>query len=300
MMKVSIIIPVYNNENTIERAIRSAIKQTVTDREIIVINDGSTDRTVKKTNKFEEDIEVYHHNRNKGGSAARNTGIQHAEGEYIAFLDADDEWLPSKLKKQLIDLESREDNWIASYCGHESQSSSRNRIHSFLVENFRNKYESTKLEGGKELIPKVITTEFNIGGSSTMLIQKDIIKKMEGFDEDFPRHQDLELLIRLLRLGKIAHLDEPLVIKHNTGVPDPKKVEEAKILFFDKFQQEIEFLESSGINVCGIHHGKLAQRYYHHGQILAGTKHILKADFINKTDMLRTFRDLVVGVYTKL
>jgi len=97
--RISVIIPSYNRANTIGRAIQSALSQSYQDFEIIVIDDGSTDHTEEVIRSFQDSrIRYIRHNRNRGGSAARNTGIHAARGEYIAFLDSDDEWLPQKLE----------------------------------------------------------------------------------------------------------------------------------------------------------------------------------------------------------
>jgi glycosyltransferase involved in cell wall biosynthesis len=101
---VSVIIPTYNRENLIGRAIYSVLKQTYQDFEIIVIDDDSTDNTrevIKEFQRKDKRIKYIKHGKNKGGSAARNTGIREAKGKYIAFQDSDDEWLSGKLEKQI-------------------------------------------------------------------------------------------------------------------------------------------------------------------------------------------------------
>ena len=92
---VSVIIPTYNRAHLVGRAIKSVLNQTYRDFEIIVVDDGSTDNTkdiIKEFQKKDKRIKYIPYEKNKGGSAARNTGIKAAKGEYIAFLDSDDEW----------------------------------------------------------------------------------------------------------------------------------------------------------------------------------------------------------------
>lgn len=108
MPKVSVIIPVYQSVSTIEDAIKSVVSQTYKDVEIILVDDGSTDCLVDKVEPFREYI-TYIKQNNAGASAARNNGIRHAKGEYIAFLDADDIWLPDKLAKQIEFLDLNPD-----------------------------------------------------------------------------------------------------------------------------------------------------------------------------------------------
>src|SRR3972149_4226240 len=97
---VSIIIPTYNSDKFISEALCSVLRQTCTDYEIIVIDDGSTDRTKDIIEKTFPEVR-YFYIPNQGVSRARNYGIRRARGEFIAFLDADDLWLPEKLEKQL-------------------------------------------------------------------------------------------------------------------------------------------------------------------------------------------------------
>ena len=99
--KVSVIIPTYNSENSICEAIESVLNQSYDNFEIILVDDGSTDNTVNiVTKKFDDQIRIIR-KENNGVSSARNLGIQHARGEFIAYLDSDDVWFPMKLQLQL-------------------------------------------------------------------------------------------------------------------------------------------------------------------------------------------------------
>src|SRR5690348_13147078 len=102
MAPVSVIIPTHNRSDFLRNAITSVLNQTYQDFEIIVVDDGSTDNTSEVVANFsDERITFIRHDTNKGGSAARNTGILASKCDYIAFLDDDDEWLPDKLRKQM-------------------------------------------------------------------------------------------------------------------------------------------------------------------------------------------------------
>ena len=103
-VRVSTIIPAYNAERTIAQAIDSALSQDFKGQEVVVVNDGSTDSTATILKKYGNQIQVVTQ-RNGGLSAARNAGVRHSTGEYLAFLDADDIWLPEKLKKMVPALE---------------------------------------------------------------------------------------------------------------------------------------------------------------------------------------------------
>ena len=100
---VSIIIPTYNCARYLPEAVNSALGQTCNSLEVIIIDDGSADETQEVLKPYSDRI-LYLYQANKGVSAARNRGIAMAQGEFIAFLDADDVWLPEKLEKQLACL----------------------------------------------------------------------------------------------------------------------------------------------------------------------------------------------------
>lgn len=96
-MDFSVVIPLYNKENHIQRAINSVLNQTAPDFELIIVDDGSTDRSFEVASAFQDPRIRIIHQENRGVSAARNRGIMEAENEWVAFLDADDEWLPGFL-----------------------------------------------------------------------------------------------------------------------------------------------------------------------------------------------------------
>ncbi len=100
-IKISVIIPVYNREDTITNCLESVIKQTYAPAEIIVIDDNSTDDTIKQINKFNDKIIILNTEQQSGAQTARNIGIKAAKSDWIAFLDSDDEWLPNKIEKQV-------------------------------------------------------------------------------------------------------------------------------------------------------------------------------------------------------
>lgn len=104
-MKISVIIPTYNGEDTIDRAINSAVCQEGDfDIEILVCDDLSTDNTIERASRF-PNVKVFYNNVHTGGpNAGRNLGIKNAKGDYIGFLDQDDEWLPDKLIKQIKEI----------------------------------------------------------------------------------------------------------------------------------------------------------------------------------------------------
>jgi glycosyltransferase involved in cell wall biosynthesis len=116
--KVSVIIPAYNAEKTIEQTLRSAMRQTYPNLEIIVVNDGSTDRTawIAEQVACGDERVIILDQENSGVAAARNRGIAHSNGEFIAPLDADDIWHPTKTERQLGIFEQAADSVGLVYC----------------------------------------------------------------------------------------------------------------------------------------------------------------------------------------
>ena len=117
MRKVSVVIPTHNRANLVGRAIQSVLDQTYRDFELIVVDDASTDGTEEVTKALNDNrIRYIHHMMNRGASGARNTGIENANGEYIAFLNDDDEWLPEYLDQMISFLEAKDRSIGLVYC----------------------------------------------------------------------------------------------------------------------------------------------------------------------------------------
>jgi glycosyltransferase involved in cell wall biosynthesis len=268
MADVSVVIPTYNDTSTLARAINSTLKQTVSVSEIIIVDDASTDDPYEVVDCYDDERIIFRsHDCNRGGSTARNTGIDIATGEYLAFLDADDEWRPEKTERQLDVLQTHRDDVIAVHCDREFQVGRRARLGYFLSRIVGTRATPPK-EGGEELIKEILLLNLSTG-SSTLMIESDTVNNIGGFDPAFPRHQDWEFLIRILKRGKLAYVEEPLVIRHGTGRPSADVHQEAKELLFSKFDQEIATLEAEGYpirNTQNLHLAKLYLEEAHFGE----------------------------------
>lgn len=185
---VSIIIPTYNRARLVGRAIQSALDQTYQDFEVIVIDDGSTDNTEEIVKSINDPrIRYVRHSENRGGSAARNTGIKVAHGEYIAFLDSDDEWLPEKLQHQLKILREADEEVGLVYSG------------------FVRVYPDGKVKGHRDVAKGI-----SIGFPSRWLVKSKVLESIEGFDETLPALTDTEISIRIRQ--KYAVLYDPSIM----------------------------------------------------------------------------------------
>ncbi|QIO24140.1 glycosyltransferase family 2 protein [Haloarcula sp. JP-L23] len=302
MPVVSVVIPTYNRSGMVSCAIDSALAQTHEEIEVIVVDDASDDDTAAVVETYDDPrIHLRRHDHNRGGAAARNTGIEAAAGEYIAFLDSDDEWRPEKLTRQLDTLTARPEEFVATYCDIVTNRTGLQKAFYTLATALVPGFEKTSAtEGGSELVEEIHTTRFYLGGTSTLLVERPAVERVGGFDERFPRHQDLEFLVRLLGEGKLAYTPEPLVVRHDTGVPDLSVFEAGKRRYFEKFQDGIATLEASGVPIAAYHRFALARLHYYRGDIWRGTKYLRRGKPTQRVEYCRLLWALAVGLRRRL
>ena len=234
--KVSVIIPTHNRAHLIGRSIQSVLNQTYQDFEIIVVDDGSTDNTrevIKEFQRKDKRIKYIKHSKNKGGSAARNTGIKTSRGEYIAFQDSDDEWFPEKLEKQMGFFKNMPAEVGIVY-----------------TDMWRITGNIKKYLYSPEIMPKdkIIyeqALDYSVGniGIQTSLIKKEVFAKAGMFDEKFPRFIDLEFFIRLSKYYYFFHINEPLVnyFDADKGISsNTKALITARKLILEKYFEDIK------------------------------------------------------------
>lgn len=199
-VKVSVIIPVFNRENTIERALNSVFSQTYSPVEIIVVDDASNDKTQEILQRYIHKIKIFRQDNNRGVSAARNRGVSEAEGEWIAFLDSDDEWFPHKLETQMLYLENHPKTHILQ--------SDEQWVRNKKKVNPPAKY----LKKGGEIFKNCLKT--CIVGPSTVICRRELMHEMHGFDESLPVCEDYDLWLRIAAKYPIPLIDEKLIIKY--------------------------------------------------------------------------------------
>jgi glycosyltransferase involved in cell wall biosynthesis len=223
--KVSVIIPVYNSEDYIAEAIESVTAQTYKNIEIIVVNDGSTDNTEAVLKPYMEKIK-YFYQENKGVAAARNTGIRLALGEYIAFLDSDDIWLPEKIALQ-VDYLNRNPSVMLTYSNFKIFNDGKHPDEGILYLN-----SDIYIEGYifTELVNACLISTI------TVLVRKEVFEKVGLFDEKFVSGEDYELWLRIAAECKIGYVKEVLAScrKHSqsitTNIIGPEKPWEIKAI----------------------------------------------------------------------
>jgi glycosyltransferase involved in cell wall biosynthesis len=203
--KVSTIIAVYNDEATIAQAIDSALAQDYDDHEVIVVNDGSTDSTGTILKEYGNRIHVVSQS-NAGQSMARNTGVRYSTSKYIAFLDADDTWLPHKLKAMVAELER---NPFATLAFSESR----------YIDNQGVNCGESFLGHAPSMDELLIPRPFPIL-PSTWVLTRQVFESVGGFSEAFGRAQGFEdtwMLFLFRELGEFVYLPECLTIYRVQG-----------------------------------------------------------------------------------
>jgi glycosyltransferase involved in cell wall biosynthesis len=208
---VSVITITYNRADLVQRAVRSALAQTHTNLEVIVVDDGSIDETAAvMAQLMSEDARVRFlpQAENKGGNTVRNIGLKAAGGAFIGYLDSDDEWLPEKLEKQLAYFaENDAPDLGVVYCG----------INSHTPDGV---FQRLPFYTGK-IWPQMLVDNHITGGGSTALLKREVFETVGGFDEaDELRRggaQEYELWIRVAEKYRIEAVQECLVNYYEGG-----------------------------------------------------------------------------------
>lgn len=206
--RVSVVIPTFRRPTFLVRAIASVRAQTLESWEMVVVddNDPASDyraetEAIMHDYATDERIQYAKHARNCGGSAARNTGIQLARGQFVAFLDDDDEWHPEKLERQVACLEAAPADVALAYC--------RTRI----VHGDGATSISTRADGISHQLREVLKRN-SIGSTSCVVCRRDALLEVGGFDEALPSKQDIDLYVRLAERFRFVFVDATLLTLH--------------------------------------------------------------------------------------
>ena len=233
---VSVIIPTYSRPDNILRAIRSVENQTYRDIEIIVVDDNGIGTASQQETQnilshliVENKIIYLTHENNKNGSAARNTGVLAAKGDYITFLDDDDEMFPTKIEKQIEKLRSALPSFGGVYCGYEKRDG--NKVVS---------QKTVALTGN--LQKEILLQKWGFGTGSNPLFRREVFNKVGLFDVSFKRKQDVEFMVRFFRYYEICCVPDVLVVKYvNSSLNRPSATAYLDIMshFLETFKNDI-------------------------------------------------------------
>lgn len=200
MIAVTLIVPTFNRTSLLKRALESVYAQTIMPTEIIVVDDGSTDNTAQMIKEDFPDV-IYIHQENKGVSSARNRGIKNANCPWIAFLDADDEWLPEKLAQQINIIKDNPDHtWLI-------------HTNEIWIRNSRrvNPMEKHKKYGGEifeHCLPLCVISP------SSVLMRKSLLTEAGLFDEQLPACEDYDMWLKICARYPVSYLAQPLIKKY--------------------------------------------------------------------------------------
>ncbi|AXT19386.1 glycosyltransferase [Flavobacteriaceae bacterium AU392] len=201
----SIIIPLYNKGNHIKNTLKSVFNQTFIDFEVIIINDGSTDNSIKIVTSFKDNRLNIIHTKNKGVSSARNLGISNAKANYIVFLDADDLWYPD----HLINLKSLIDNY--PHCGLYATAYEKSFFSKKIVKAKFNNLNDNHFGVVKDYFNSSIID--GVVWTSAIAIPKKILKLYNGFNTSLESGEDTELWIKISLKEKVVFSSKITAIK---------------------------------------------------------------------------------------
>lgn len=196
-MLISIIVPTFNRATTLEVSLWSVLSQTHSDIEVIVVDDASTDHTNMILSEIKDNrLKIIRLSENSGAPNARNIGIENASGDYIAFHDSDDVWLPNKLQEQIKFLKT---GIRAVFCPYL-------RIKSNQVSIIPNLLCDQMIKLDDLLMASLI-------GTPTLIVERALIEQNKlRFDTNLPRFQDWDFVIQISRLTNIGYQAKPLVV----------------------------------------------------------------------------------------
>jgi glycosyltransferase involved in cell wall biosynthesis len=217
MPEVSVVIPAYNAARYLGAAVESVLAQTFDDLEVLVVDDGSTDGSADLVADLGPKVRVIRQP-NSGVSSARNRGIAESAGRYLAFLDADDTWLPEKLERQLAALRASP---AGRFC-----------YTAFVIADAELQPIELRRAALSGTARETLLLDGNVVGASTPLCERELLAEAGQFDPSLSQCADWDMWIRVAAHTDFLYLDEPLVNyrQHGTNMSnDPRLLEEDSV-----------------------------------------------------------------------
>ncbi|MCC8101279.1 MAG: glycosyltransferase [Clostridiales bacterium] len=248
---VSIIMPMHNSEKYVAESIDSVIAQTYINWELIIVDDGSTDKSVSVVDSYDDErITLLHHEKAKGAAMARNYALREAKGRWIAFLDSDDLWMPEKLEKQVNFMKRNHYSFsYTSYSEIEEDGSSRNIV----------------LTGPKK-INRALMYAFNFMGCLTVMYDSNVMGVIQI--ADLKKRNDYAIWLKAVHFADAYYLNENLakyrVRKSNSVSTSNTKIEQQIKCEYDLFHvgQEMNPVVSIFLVCCNVVMSKIKKIFY--------------------------------------
>lgn len=295
MIKISIVVPTYNSANTILRSLDSVFKQTYQNFEVIICDDNSTDEINKILDQIKDDrVKIIYLDNNQGSAVTRNTAMKIAQGEFIAFLDSDDEWYPNKLELQISLFSDRSVGLVFGGA-------------KIVKNNTKTSFYKPQKEWELDSFRKLFLGQISYI-TSTAIFRKECIDKVGLMEPELRRNQDFDFFLRILKHYNLKIIDKPLAVFNvNTKKTTFNRLqnsisfyENERISFFEEnfTQKEINlFFARKYRDLCGAF---LRAREYIKGYNSFKRSLMYSSTFILKSrNLFLLFRALVAGIINK-
>lgn len=264
MKKIACVLITYRREiEIVERALLSIVNQTYKCVDVVLVNDYPEDiehsyELQRLADRYDVKYVTYEHN--SGACVARNVGANYTEGDYIAFLDDDDEWVLDKLEVQVKCAELNNADLVYGPF--------------YLKKDGKSKMTKNNLVNGF-VLDKVLAYNF-IGGTSVPLIKKSKFDELNGFDEDLQSSQDYDLWIRIAESGKICSIDHPMIVRYFSNESVTTNLKKKK-QGWERLNEKYALLFEKYPKSANIRYNNIANQSFTYGEYYYALKNLKKA-----------------------
>jgi glycosyltransferase involved in cell wall biosynthesis len=285
---VSIITPVYNGQDFLDRSIKSVLAQTYENWELLLIDDGSSDNSVQIIKYYLEDnrIKLLRNESNSGIPTTRNKGIENSTGEFIALLDQDDEWLPHKLEKQVNRFLEIDDSFGLIYSNVEVRTDQ-----GILADQKKEIEPEVSIQSNLELM-----LSRNLITSPTAMVKRKALEEVGLFDESIRwGGDDYDLWIRIAHKYKFDYIDEVLCIRHEhqqNYSADKKRMMLKTIELGEKYVEQFGLEPSLSRKLKSNHYYRYGIESIKKLRVLSGLSYVIKSLFISKQGFIELGKTL--------
>lgn len=265
---ISVVIPVCGEKKYLSTALRSVSNQLFESYEVIIVDDGTDVDYDDVFDRFDLDIQFARHKTNRGAGAARNTGIDESNGEYIAFLDVDDTWRPTKLIRQYEEFKRHDDDKLGLvYTGFEQ--------HEVTGETYTYRPSAC----GDVYLNELKRDQ--IHPTSTVMVRRACLEHVGGFDPELPSRQDYDLWIRITERYLVSYVNETLVEKYeranNISKSFDRRIEGDHAVMEKVRERTRELGICPRLRILSYHHHVLGRDYESNGDRIAAFSHLVVA-----------------------